>query len=308
MHKHTMSLVLLVLILDLASRHCVWAASQTQGADDSVTEAVKQLWVADAGERQFGKQRLLSLGSRAIPPLVSLLAELAENPLPRYIPGKERDAADIEERLNLAVRSRNEKEFAELFRQYSKLEIRGRLYDDVLALLVELHAEEAIPILIRFLRETATGLGTFSSEPTSNEMTALIKLAPESVAFLVDALEISIAEDAPSSTEKLGVAPVAIKETPPPIQARVSIVLGEIGDERALPVLERLLLTTQDTHLVERVKVAIEKIRQKQTQRTGITKSVGPGPGVQLSNSVRRGQPNMTLRFTIHNENVITLL
>jgi HEAT repeat protein len=144
------------------------------------------------------------------------------------------------------------------------------LKGDIITLLGELKSEEALPILLRLMwRDLEVEM--ISKRPRwNNAMKALVTMGGVAVPTLIETLE--SAKSVANSVEYKDVQlsdgtgltiQDQVEKNKRRIQTRAILVLGEIGDERALTTLERML--QGDSDLLENQKVylreAIEKLR-----------------------------------------------
>lgn len=227
--------------------------------DETVEAAIKQLQSAE--ERQAAKEQLLRLGPRAVKSLILLLEDLTRHPDFRYPPGKsEVDLTRLQERLNKIPEDAME-ERAEAIRLISSLDISQRLKEDVCELLGRLHAEEAIPVLIEAM-EAEMGIGQW--ERMSPAMYALIEIGEPAVPKLLEAME--TARDrviAMCAADKDPPSDFFIRTETVKNQARAAMVLERIGDERALPVLERIKSTTESEWLIPYLERSIQGCKKR---------------------------------------------
>lgn len=189
--------------------------------------AVKRLWSPSEDGRQAARQEIGEIGAPAIPHLISLLEDIFKNPgLERFATGKEVDGAE-------ALRQFEERT------SDSPWDLTWRLESDACELLGHLRAVEAVPLLVQIM-ERGHVADKFAS--MSDAMRALVQIGREAVPKLVESLQ--MAQTRVNSTrfdnhevteeqKQYFVADIV------DIRARVARVLGEIGDERALPVLEQ---------------------------------------------------------------------
>lgn len=183
--------------------------------------AVKQLQSPKEAERQAAKETLIQLGSSAIPPLVKVLKDLVANQNRSYvIPDEDEEA-----------------------------EIQSRLQPDVYELLGRLHAEEAVPLLIKAMEERQPYK---LSEYCDLDMRALVEIGPAAVPRLIESME--EAETTAEQNEHEGLQVTALM-----IKLRAGMVLGDIGDVRALPILEKL---EKETKIVD-FWYAIQEVKKK---------------------------------------------
>jgi len=242
------------------------------GEDHAAGELVDLLWSPDHAQRGAAERQLVKLGAAAIPPLLSLLQDIYTDPR------KARFPIGREEETRQALDHYQDYRPEDLY----DLEITARLRDDAAELLGQLHAVEAVPILIAVLHRQVE-----ASFPRglNRVMRSLVQMGPPAVPALLEEIENASStapslvfrdEDAPSESgdkprlhEKNnqwdGSREVAI------IRIRAAMILGEIGDGRALPVLERLFHRTSESvpQDIESAWVAhaIDQIREKSRSR-----------------------------------------
>src|SRR5262249_4403469 len=121
------------------------------------------------------------------------------------------------------------------------LEIDSRLKNDVYELLGNLHAEEAVPILVEIMEHQEI----YDLIPgMSPAMRAIAEIGPGAIPRLIESLENAQMTAAsiwtsPDLSEEENRGIISCYSTR--IQENVILVLEKIGDERALPALEKLL-------------------------------------------------------------------
>ncbi|HWO02548.1 MAG TPA: hypothetical protein VNS63_25115 [Blastocatellia bacterium] len=239
---------------------------QERAVDEEASRwAIKQLWSADQGEREAAKVNLLRLNQKAIPQLIALLRDIESDPRPRYAPGREDDVVEAEARYRALLKSGKTEESREALDDLMNIRITWRLKKDVCELLGRLHAEEAIPALIdAMVSQDSVG----SWETMSPQMQALMDIGAPAVVKLIEAIETAEQradaiefKDEPIFTEEARrrIAKIQVFQT----KARACMVLGEIGDGRALPALEKLLSETDDPILSPYIIEGLKKIRAK---------------------------------------------
>jgi len=200
---------------------------------------IARLRSSDARERAAAKEKILQEGPTAVPLLVSLLRDLT------FPPGAKA----------------TEKGTFETW----------RLKDDIVELLGRLKAEGAIPLLITLMGQKDIG-GPW--EMFSPEMRALVQIGPPAVPYLISSIENA---EVTARAREFADDPIFTDEVKQrirktfvfQIQSRASIVLGEIGDARALPILRKLRRTRNDEFLLPYVERAIEKIQSKIRRKAG---------------------------------------
>ena len=232
---------------------------QQPATDEQTATAIKQLWSADETERQQGKDRLRQIGQKAIPELISLLKDLWQNPFPRYATGKEEEGEAAMEQARKAAKKHDSKEISKIVAKLQGTEISSRLIEDACDLLGRVKAQETIPLFIdRLLRDEN---GNASKVYWTPAMTALAEIGSAAVPGLIEASETAreraaSVKAAPSLRSEEG-----IKWDTELIQTRAAMVLGKIGDARALPTLTNL--KCEDILMRYYVDEAIKSIFEK---------------------------------------------
>jgi hypothetical protein len=243
-----------------------------QSDDEQLNAAIKQLFSANDNERHSATEKIIQFGSIATKPLISLLEQIIEKPSRFYPSGREKEGAAAYERLQEAFRNGDNLTAERAREEHSKLDITFRLKGDIITLLGELKSEEALPILLRLMwRDLEVEM--ISKRPRwNNAMKALVNMGGIAVPTLIETLE--RAESLANSIEYNDVQfsdgtgltiQDQVEKNKRRIQTRAILVLGEIGDERALTALERMLQGDGDLLENQRVYVreAIEKLRDK---------------------------------------------
>lgn len=210
--------------------------------NSEVGELVGLLWSSDHAQRRSAKGKLLRIGSSAIPPLVSLLQDIYA------YPGKARFPTGMEEEARQILDHYQDYPPEDL----ENIEITGRLKDDAAGLLGHLHAVNAVPILIGVLHRQVE---ISFPRGLNRVMRSLVKIGPPAVPALIEQIENAVT-NAPllllrdetasnefghrSSVDAQGNQSTEGREVAI-IRIRAALILGEIGDERALPILKGLV-------------------------------------------------------------------
>lgn len=274
--------------------------------DQKSYSAIEKLWSPDEQERKTAKKQVLRIGAKSIGPLISLLLDLLENPYPRFPTGYEAEGENaVEYHKKLSQHQPSYEEIEESIALSTKLFINSRLIDDVVYLLGELRAEEAIGILIRILegRNMYVVPDTYGCESES-----LQKIGYPAVPCLIAAIRgaRSTAEkhsdihlgcvmdfgeiDSPQNNETVRL-PIAWfeegdeQETEEEvnfrvrrIQCRSLRILGAIRDPTALPFLTQLLAEAVDERLIIDVQAVIDIITERNSSRSRVGDSEGMAP------------------------------
>jgi HEAT repeat protein len=240
-------------------RNFVWTGCGSVAQDDQVAAAITQLRSGNVTAREAAKEALLQQGSEAVERLVAALQELFLDPKPHFDLGNEAEGAEELRRLNdLPVNERTPSE-------YLLVDITWRLERDIIELLGRLHDKAAVPLLIELTRKE---MHTSQNEYLRPPMKALVEIGKPGVPKIVEALvSVPSTEAAALSTCCPNLTDAqrrAIIESEQQVMiARLAIVLGEIRDERALPVLEKLITPPRgrNSYAFYYLKTAIEKIK-----------------------------------------------
>ena len=228
-----------------------------------IDSAINKLWSPKESERTEGLGELLRIGPASIERLTSVFADLINDQRPRFVSGREQEGERALEEYTLSVRmlySRggDYREARAAKERVTALALNSRLMTDVVHLLGELEAEQAIPLLMEMVNRnweaTYPSLGFDFHTP---ETAALERIGAASVLPLVDNLNEStirahgfeplfhgwriIVEDPEDDDEPDPDEELHRQTHVGYVRLRVAAVLGTIGDARALPCLEALL-------------------------------------------------------------------
>lgn len=227
--------------------------------DDQTMSAITQLSSGDATTREAAKVALLERGPESLQTLIAALQELQATPKPHFELGNEREGAKwLREQDKLPVGERDVSESL-------SVDITWRLKRDLIEMLGRLHDEAAVPILLDLTRQE---IHTSQNEYLRPPMFALIEIGTRAVPKVIEALETV------QSTEATALSNCCpnlndeerrnILQSQEEIAiARLAIVLGEIRDQRALPILEKLMAPPRrrDAYPAEYIKIAVAKIK-----------------------------------------------
>jgi hypothetical protein len=221
--------------------------------------AIKKLWSPNETERADGVNELLRIGHASIEKLTSLLGELIHDQRPRFAPSREQEGESaLQEYLRCArtFYSGGGGDYAETRAAkdlLTALTINSTLMIQIVQLLGKLKAQQSIPLLMEMVNRhwEDSHLGPEINTP---ETVALERIGAESVPRLAENLN-------EATIRAYGFEPlvygwrVVVEEDDEPdpeeeldhqihigyVRLRVAAVLGDIGDTRALPYLEKLL-------------------------------------------------------------------
>jgi len=233
-------------------------------------QAVQQLWSAELIVRESAKATLVSLGDDAVPLLVSLLNDVATNDRERYETGMDVSGPELRKVLEIQVRSADANKRMQAARLLAGLDISQRLESDACEVVGALHAVEAVPILAtlswsRSIVEIGLSFRTYLTSPSIN---ALVEIGRPAVAQIVMELESADSTAAVEFRSRFTQAGSEVSDLlgrmrslsfGPKIKTREDLanrirstlanVLGQIGDERALPALEKLSEKSDDSEV-----------------------------------------------------------
>lgn len=274
---------------------------QNSSDQDQITIAISKLSSSHERDRSDGKEDIRRIGQSAAAALVAILSELVVNQRPRFA----RDQAEFgESALSEYIHAASAKSgplrgrrnaIMVASEKLASLAINARLMADIVSLLGELRAEQAVPILIEIMNryhvtETLGG----------PEVYALIQIGDAAVPLLINDLDESNIRNYNLSRVLYGFSLVVPSEhTTNPnrlprrrnvhsggsatnvliasIQGRVAWILGNIGDQRSIAPLQELLSGTRDKSLKARIVEALAKIQKETPADSGLRQSL-PGP------------------------------
>lgn len=210
--------------------------AQEPSAEGDAGVVVKRLWSADDHERASAKREIRRFGQKAVPALIDLLREVLSREKPHFAAGKEAQghAAWISLRYQ---QDRKARERALL--EFRDADVSETVARDAGNLLGHLRSEEALRLLAGYLLSDDDHSGT--KRYWHPAMYALVEMGSFAVPELIKAIETSPLRAASQKyAEGLGPSDLAIAWDTRTIQTRAAMVLGEIGDASALPVLTGL--------------------------------------------------------------------
>lgn len=215
--------------------------------DGKVASLIRNLWSADESLRKTTKRQLRKLGPTAIQPLLNLLEELKNDPQLRFESGKEAEGEAAYKAYLEAKNNNRSEESREYWKKLYALDITARLRNDLIELLGDLQGEEAIPYLIIDMQRQPI----VSKVRWCASMEALVKIGSPAVLNLLELFSFWINRE-PEARDSFTLR-------------RIAMILAEIGDPRALPVLENV--KPDDPILY--IDPEIKKLRIKLQKRVG---------------------------------------
>jgi len=236
MYLKVVTFITLILIESLSYQGVVAITIKREDSGRQIEIAIAKLWSSSESERESAKRTLLNKGKRSSKPLLVLLEDITDNHgKKRYAVGKEKT---------------------------EEYEITWRLENDVVELLGKLHSVEAIPILIKLFwsRPEITSLGMYPY------MQALVSIGssavPKLIEVLNDAQSIAVKaverENLDNDKQQQWIDYKTYR-----IQAKAILVLGEIGDRQAMPILSRLRSTTKNEDLLFFIDQSLKQIEER---------------------------------------------
>jgi HEAT repeat protein len=255
------------------------------------TESLRKLWSSSESERYQSFEEIRALGRDCIEPLLTLLNDLISDQSPRFSTGNEEEGDralnDYVACLRNLSASRSLSDFTKGSHRLGTFVINERLRSDAIFLLRTLRAEESIPILIQIAAGSSTWCG--HNEPATEALCEFGPLAiPALVELLVEAPELAPKirticcsfslhvvpehemvdeqssnpvqmEDEGDEDDQAALQQMTLKRVAS-IRKQAAWILGEIGDSRALPVLEGLLRSEAGEARFD-ISMAIKKIK-----------------------------------------------
>ena len=251
-------LIIVIASVALTGTFNVMAQSQQPISDEEKAAlAIKLLWSADNAERERAKADLVKLNERAIPGLMTLLIDLIDNPTtPRFVTGREEEGKTL---------WGHPLDSPGITDKISEVIINSRLEYDIIEILGDLRAKEAIPILVEIME--CRMKDNWLRQRMLPEMKALVKIGKPAVPALIKSIEEAEERATPTGSRNPSITEaelqVFIRSSIETAQTRAVIVLGEIGVKSALPVLEKLLEQSNDPNkAVADVRYIQEAIKQ----------------------------------------------
>lgn len=264
---------------------------------------IRSLWYPSDYERKKSIEQISKSGPAAIRPLISVLSDLIIDQYPRFSPGREKEGNIALQEYIVALRAHSKEirksylEIEKKWSQVSTIAINSRLMSDIVYLLGELKAEQAIPVLVELLHKQIT------VRASGAEVDALLRIGDAAVPQLINYLEEARIRGLGFETVVYGWSVVVKSDDGETdkyndseqrgdnqkILARTTLenrrinvtrrkilwILGEIGDKRAIPVLEGLSNTIDDKSLIVTIQGTISKIRKTKADSPE-TRSVSP--------------------------------
>jgi hypothetical protein len=270
MKNHTAIAQLIFVVAGCCPSYDSHPIQQKALPQDVVEVAIKQLWSSDEKVRLSAKEKLIQFGSEAIEPVLALLEEVTTNEARRFMTGKEQEGAEAWKRVKQAEEIKDSEQRDKLLSGKGGLiekafeyEITVRLKWDSIEILGRLRAEKAIPLLIEQM--LLVPKLNWLREYWNPAMEALAEIGPAAVPKLIETIEKAREEvssgrfSSPISDEQ---RQYIIESFIITRQTRAVMVLGRIGDARALPFLSGLPEVYPMRYYVkEAIKNIIEKTK-----------------------------------------------
>lgn len=229
---------------------------------DQATLAVSLLCSPDPINREVAKEELIRLGPRSIAALLPLLENIYQESTADVYASTEDEQQQTDHLPDFPCK---------MFDSRTRLRVR----QDAAEVLGRLRAVEAIPVLIKFIQQP--NFIAITSWSMTIEMKALVRIGAPAVPQLIDAIDAAPAEAASikvgehlrlSEARKQYLCLRDLAE----VEKKIVVVLGEIGDETALPILLKRLDPSRERSLLDLesdyVNEAINRIKVK-IQTTG---------------------------------------
>jgi photosystem II stability/assembly factor-like uncharacterized protein len=242
-------------------------------AQEAAALAVRQLWSDSDHARQAAKRTLLELGPKAIPHLIEQLKSLSLDNRPRFPTGKEQEGQLLLERF-LDLSPEDQSEHTDNFQALNRINIRRRLEDDTIELLLQLKPEDVLPPLLDLLCWEGLEIASHQALLTrswTTSMEGLVRIGSPAVGGLIKVIE-GAKGKAISSANQKGVqsSELEIKTLTQNIQERAVRVLGRIGDGSVLPLLLNLECYNHG-RMCQALEEAVNAILRKDPKNSGLT-------------------------------------
>ena len=296
--KHALTLAI-VFVTVIQAMSGITEPEMNRQVDPRAKQAIQKLWSPDQLVREQGRKEVMRIGSAAINPLIELLSDLLKNKSPRFAAGKEEEGQKaLKDYVNLIRKTRGPVLGSEESKALSSFVINTRLISDCIFLLGELRAIEAVSILI-YIMENRT-----MSNSIDAEMQALINIGVPAVPFLIKSIENAnatarefepvffgyeipidwkeiIGEQSDTHQDNLELDEEddeTAKQIALEIKAKAIKVLGEIGNQSALPFLESLNKTVDSQFLNHMILQAIKRIKNEPPSSEPKSPTASPKP------------------------------
>jgi HEAT repeat protein len=254
-------LAVMVLVCFLAFRTIQQQLSSAKHQDDArqieidaqrrqIASIIAKLQSRDQSVVFRAQAELAEVGEGAITPLISILTDVTNQAAKRPESVPSGSAPEPLERVD--------------FDPDAKSRVENAVYET----LGRLHATRAVPLLIAIIEEDETNDMIQGMSPP---MRALAQIGTVAVPQLIESID-------RAKTTALGSAELQgsnlteeerrrnLSWIEGGIELRALLVLREIGDQRAIPVLERLQATSDNQFIVRQAREAIEKIQTTSPQ------------------------------------------
>lgn len=257
--------------------------------NSGIAQLLKKLYSPSEPERELAKRQIIELGSDAVGPLTNFLRDLGTNPFPRFQIGEEQRGREAIEEYCL-LRQKEGHKSANLMpaaKKVSTLAINGRLSKDILSIMGELKAEEAIPFLIEIMESNELR----HPHTTPGVVKVLRDMGMVAVPYLINELReidrkvrthsfeelfFGFQLDCNLPKEPLERANISEEELEELfsessfesffqmeiqlLQDKVLMILRIMKDPRTIPYLEELVKETTDGKLISKIKATIAHI------------------------------------------------
>jgi HEAT repeat protein len=233
--------ITLILVLTSLQPYARKAISPAAMQDTEIEAFIHQLCSTDENVRHRAKAELAFAGLQAAPYIIALLNDLAAHSAQQFLKPKKDDG-----RLTYIDEATSKD-------PHGYVATWGVIWDCA-ELLGDMKSAESVPVLIQIMAQH-----TDISGKIKPEMKALIQIGEPAVEPLIDTIK-----NATAMVQAITADPERSASSPDLLSLRAAIVLGEIGDARALPVLEDLLKPGAPFEQGEvSIQSAIEKLKSK---------------------------------------------
>lgn len=240
------ALLMLVILACYLSFHVI--QQHHARAQDNISKILIRLQSRDASEVAEARVELAGMGDEAILPLIDLLRGLVnQNP-----DGASMTPADEQQRT---AREKFSKDLDDA--------TKSRVMNDIYEVLGHLRAAKAVPLLVSIMEKEEIDNMIQGMSPV---MRSLAEIGSDAVPALIQCLEearntaLASASLRPPDLNDEARRP-RVDSTEGRIQLKAILVLGQIGDKRAIPALENIETSTENQFTREQAREAVQTIR-----------------------------------------------
>jgi HEAT repeat protein len=247
-HYRMSALLMLVVPACYLSLHII--QQQHARSQDNISTILNRLQSRDDSDVAEARVELAAMGEQAIPPLLDLLRELV-NQNPGVLSLMQADAQEHRTTIERSTKDLDD-------------HTKSRVINDIYEILGQLHAAQAVPLLVSIMKKEEIDNMIEGMTPV---MRALAEIGSDAVPALIQCLE-----EANTTLASARLRPPDLNDETRRrrldwiegrTQLRAILVLGNIGDKRAIPALEKVETSTENQFIREQAREAEQTIRRK---------------------------------------------